>query len=163
VAPRHGLAALVGFQGEVSYLKNWLSTRADWIDAQFIAKPTFSLPAGLVAAGTQVEILIESTAAIYYTYTLDGTDPKGPTGAPSPSAQLYTGPITIDRKVRIISQSLESGAIWSGTTVAPSSNIAYDLLAHVGIARHIECRQLEEIRAGPARCGTRVAGNIRLD
>lgn len=31
--------------------------------------------------------------------------------------------------------------------VAPSSNIAYDLLAHVGIARHVECRQLKEIRA----------------
>ncbi len=31
--------------------------------------------------------------------------------------------------------------------VAPSCNIAYDLMAHVGAARFMECRQLKEIRA----------------
>jgi hypothetical protein len=31
--------------------------------------------------------------------------------------------------------------------VAPSCNIAYDLMAHVGVARYMECRQLKEIRA----------------
>lgn len=31
--------------------------------------------------------------------------------------------------------------------VAPGCNVAYDVMAHIGVARFIECRQLEEIRA----------------
>lgn len=48
--------------------------------------------------------------------------------------------------------------------VAPSCNIAYDLLAHVGVARFMECRQLKEIRAELLRhsidLSTRTIGHL---
>ena len=36
--------------------------------------------------------------------------------------------------------------------VAPASNVAYDIIVHIGIARFIECRQLNEIQAELSRC-----------
>lgn len=51
--------------------------------------------------------------------------------------------------------------------VAPSCNIAYDLLVHVGVSRFMECRQLKEIRADLLRqhsidLPTRTIGHLAL-
>jgi hypothetical protein len=105
-----------GFQGEINHLKNWLATRADWIDTQFIDKPRFSHPGGQVEKGFQVEILLNSAAPIHF--TVDGSDPRGPNGQPAAGAFLYTGPITIDRNTWIQAKALYDDGLWSGKAEA---------------------------------------------
>jgi hypothetical protein len=105
-----------GFQGEINHLKNWLATRADWIDAQFIEKPRFSHPGGIVERGLQVQILMTAQAAIHY--TLDGSDPRGPNAQPSASAILYNGPLTMDRNTRVFARALYPDGLWSGESKA---------------------------------------------
>ncbi len=105
VRPRFG-----GFRGEVNHLKNWLATRADWIDQQFIATPVFSHPGGEVEKGLQVSIRVDSNARIYY--TLDGADPRASRGAVSESAFEFRNPITITRNTKITARALEDG-LWS--------------------------------------------------
>jgi hypothetical protein len=109
--PRFG-----SFQGEINHLKNWLSQRAAWIDTQFIETPRFNHPGGLVEQGFQVELLVGSGAPLYY--TLDGQDPRGTTGMASPSAILYSGPITIASNVKIRVRSFEGGGLWSALAEA---------------------------------------------
>jgi hypothetical protein len=112
VRPRFG-----GFQGEIDHLKNWLATRAEWIDSEFISSPEYSVAAGTVEKGTQVAITIDSGAAIWY--TVDGSDPRGANAQPAASATLYAGPVTIDRNLRIRARGLDStDGVWSGVTEA---------------------------------------------
>ncbi|MBI4605962.1 MAG: CotH kinase family protein, partial [Planctomycetes bacterium] len=110
--PRFG-----GFQGEVDHLKNWLATRADWIDSQFLESPRFSPDDGLVEKGTQVTITISVPATIYY--TLDGTtDPRGAGAKPAASAIAYTSPITIEENTRVLTRALYSDGVWSSLVEA---------------------------------------------
>lgn len=107
--PRFG-----SYQGEVNHLKNWLATRADWIDAQFIERPRFDPAGGFVDAGLQVQILISTGAKIIY--TMDGTDPRGTDSKPSAAAVEYTGPITIGSNVKMRARALEGDSFWTGLT-----------------------------------------------
>src|SRR5690606_4520401 len=109
VRPRFG-----GFQGEVNHLKNWLSTRADWIDQQFIPLPVFSHEGGRVDEGLLVELTVESGAPIWY--TLDGSDPRGQGSQPSATAIQYSGPITIASNVTIRARAFDGA--WSAASEA---------------------------------------------
>jgi hypothetical protein len=64
---------------------------------------------------------VASTAPIYY--TTDGSDPLTPGGGINPTAQLYTGPITINENTQIIARTYKAGTPiatmatnWSGDT-----------------------------------------------
>ncbi len=106
--PEHG----GNFLAEIEFLKSWLTQRAVWIDTQFVPLPVLSPKGGNINAGDQVTMTIDSGSTIYY--TLDGTDPKGANNQPSANAIAYTGPVTIDRNVRIIARAFD-GVTWSGT------------------------------------------------
>ena len=108
-----------GWEGEVSHLKNWLTMRADWIDTLLISPPSFSPSPGNVTAGTQVTLSSPGSTAIYY--TLDGSDPRASGGSVSPSALLYTSPISINQSVQINARAFGTSNIsptrtvhWSG-------------------------------------------------
>ncbi len=81
-------AGLSGWPAEVSHLKGWLTARVDWIDGQFLARPTFNHPGGLVDAGFGL-VMTSAEGPIYY--TLDGSDPRAPGGAPSATAIPFEG------------------------------------------------------------------------
>ena len=57
-----------------------------------------------------------ATGVIYY--TLDGSDPRLPGGAPSPSAIEYTGPVTLDAPATVRAR-VRNGTTWSAMTQAP--------------------------------------------
>jgi hypothetical protein len=63
---------------EISWMKQWLSDRLDWIDSQFSAPPIFNQDGGEVPSGFALTMSLppNSTGTIYY--TLDGTDPHLP-------------------------------------------------------------------------------------
>jgi hypothetical protein len=114
-----------GYQGEVDWIKNWLSNRVDFIDKQLTQPAVPSIRPGLITSGTIVELQAQPASTIYY--TLDGTDPRLPQGELSPTALTYTGPITINQNIKLFARARnllqkQSGGPpastpWSGKTV----------------------------------------------
>ena len=103
------------YQGEVDHLKDWLQTRAEWIDSEFIERPTFSHPGGSVGLDFPVEISVPEGTIFY---TLNGPDPRGPDQSPAAEAIEYTGPITITGNTRISARARVEGGVWSGMSGA---------------------------------------------
>lgn len=68
--PRYG-----GFQGEIDHMKDWLATRASWIDRQFVRPPRMTPDGGYVAAGASVTLSNPNGSGTVY-YTIDGSDPR---------------------------------------------------------------------------------------
>jgi hypothetical protein len=100
------------YQGEVDHLKDWLATRAEWIDSQFTPSPYFSHKGGVVEKGLLLEILLDSNEGKIY-YTLDGSDPKSSSNEPSASALVYDNPIAINRNVKVSARARDPGGVWS--------------------------------------------------
>ena len=97
---------------EVEYLKAFLGTRWNWMDAQYLAAPTANRAGGPQSAPTQ---LVLTGAGTQIFYTTDGSDPRLSGGARNPAAALYTAPISIDKTTRIRARAF-SGGRWSGVT-----------------------------------------------
>ena len=86
------------YQQEIDLMKQWLDSRLEWMDAQLLAPPQFSVESGVVEAGTEVEL--SGGAEMYY--TLDGvSDPRT-----AEDRFRYTGPIVISQNTRIIARTL---------------------------------------------------------
>jgi hypothetical protein len=118
----------------VGFVKYWFSQRIDFIDSNFLKPPVLTRPGGSVTNGTVVQInavSVRPNTTIYY--TLDGTDPRLPGGAVSPSAlsNLNSASITLTQNVRVFArnynlahQNLTGGGNppistpWSSPTVA---------------------------------------------
>ncbi len=97
---------------EVNILKNWLSTRVNWIDRQYTTQPNFTVAPGIVSPGTTVSFT-GAGGTVYY--TTDGTDPRLPGGNVSPAASI--GGSTTVNTTAIITARARSGTgltSWSG-------------------------------------------------
>ena len=118
------------FQLEVSWMKNWLTTRLAWIDDQNFAgsviyrPPNFSQYGGNVNAGTQLTITrYTGTAPSGYTYpaggtiyyTTNGADPRGSNGLPAGTA--YSTPITMNAS-QTVKARLYNAPNWSPLTTS---------------------------------------------
>lgn len=87
-------------------INDYIPKRTDIVLAQFKTKawypavnaPTFNQHGGSVGAGFSLE-MTASMGDIYY--TLDGTDPRLPGGAISPTATKYAGPVILNQSVRV--------------------------------------------------------------
>ncbi len=83
------------FINEVNFQKKWLFDRLNFMDTNFVAMPTLSRGSGQVSAGTTVTVLPSGEVGSVLYYTLDGTDPRLPGGAISPTAILSSGPLNL--------------------------------------------------------------------
>ncbi|HAM70163.1 MAG TPA: hypothetical protein DCM86_00780, partial [Verrucomicrobiales bacterium] len=115
---------------EVSYFKHWMRDRLNFMDTNFLAKPTLGLAPGQVASGALITLSAPAGSTIYY--TLDGTDPRAKHGLIAANALVYTAPIPVTSEVRLVARSrdlahknLNGGpdnppvtTPWSGTTRA---------------------------------------------
>ncbi|MEO5740538.1 MAG: lamin tail domain-containing protein, partial [Vicinamibacterales bacterium] len=125
-----GFASRTTYKAEIDYLKNWMTTRLAWLDNQFFAgtviyrPPNFSQYGGNVNAGTQLTITrytgtapggysYASGGVIYY--TTNGTDPRGPTGAPAGTA--YSTPIAMSSS-QTVKARLYNAPNWSPLTTS---------------------------------------------
>ncbi|MCZ6795240.1 MAG: CotH kinase family protein, partial [Planctomycetota bacterium] len=104
-----------GFLQEINILKNWLRSRATWIDSRFVRAPTLSSRGRRIDPGFQ--LTVTAPRGTIYT-TLDGTDPRRRGGAVAPGATRYTGPITLDDNARVVARARVTNNDWSGRTVA---------------------------------------------
>src|SRR5262245_4708550 len=109
-APRIGTVAANGYtntfdgtyDGEIRFLKRWLTDRMDFVDTNFLSAPVLSGVPGPVAPGFMLNIAPPARppgSTIYY--TLDGTDPRLPGGGVSPTALVFSGPITVTTNIRV--------------------------------------------------------------
>jgi len=91
------------WQSELDLMKNWLSSRVDFIDGQFAPLPRLYREDGprdhftLVAPGNS------TNTTIYY--TLDGSDPRLSQGAISTNALAYTKPISVNMGVHLVARA----------------------------------------------------------
>lgn len=67
------------YQDEINWMKNWLVDRLAWIDAQFVAPPSFNQDGGSVPFGFQLTMTPPPGVSGTIYYTLDGSDPYGGT------------------------------------------------------------------------------------
>lgn len=135
-SPRFGIHSFNGyahdfpgtFQGEIDFMKRWLSDRLDFIDDNFLPRPVSSHPGGPFPLGENLTLNARPGATIYY--TLDGSDPRAPGGAISATAQIYTGPIPITTNAQLVARARDVShqnltgdsrpplsTPWSGATV----------------------------------------------
>ncbi|MGB0327039.1 MAG: CotH kinase family protein [Akkermansiaceae bacterium] len=101
-----------GYANQINVLKNWLSTRTNWIDSQYTSQPSFTVSPGLVAAGTNVSF---SGAGGTVYYTTDGSDPRLPGGNVSLQA-LTSGPVNVGSTTMIRARARSGTGLtsWSG-------------------------------------------------
>ncbi|MDB2673425.1 CotH kinase family protein [Akkermansiaceae bacterium] len=99
------------YQSEVNHLTNFLTSRLLWLDTQFDAPPSVSLPDGPVAARTSLALSSPSSRQIYY--TLDGTDP-----ADSDSVILYDESLTLNDSTWIKARTRRASRKWGALRTA---------------------------------------------
>ncbi len=93
----------------IGELKKWVTGRYLWINAQYLATPTLSLPSGFITPGVTLSMAGPS-GTLYY--TLDNTDPRGSNGVVTAAARVYSGPITLTNNSGVFARVL-SGITWS--------------------------------------------------
>jgi hypothetical protein len=117
------------YQGEVNFLKLWYRDRLNFMDTNLLAKPVFSSSGGPISSGVTLTINGPPGATVYY--CTDGSDPRLPGGAVSPTALVYHSPIALANSTVITARALNpnhrnpTGAEnpprsspWSGYTTA---------------------------------------------
>jgi hypothetical protein len=89
--PRFG-----SYQGEINHLKDWLTTRLDWMDGRFAPRPSANRPAGIQPPGTRVTLSAQLGANQKIYYTLDGRDPR-----PTSETNLIEGTTLVGETVNV--------------------------------------------------------------
>jgi hypothetical protein len=108
--------AFVGksFNDEISFLKQWIRQRIEWMDQEFMLPPSFSTQAGTVNRGAKLELRARQ-GKVYY--TLDGSDPRAPGGAISNAAKPYKSNIVLDDTTTVFCRATD-GTRWSYPVVS---------------------------------------------
>jgi hypothetical protein len=135
--PRSGVVSANGYsynfpgtyQGEIDFMKQWLSDRVHFMDTNFVARPSMSHEGGEVSPGFTLSLSGPPGATVYY--TLDGTDPRAPGGNIAANATAYSGPIVISSNARVVARArnpnhrnltgaanLPLVSVWSGPRAA---------------------------------------------
>ncbi|MFM1767593.1 MAG: hypothetical protein RJA22_122 [Verrucomicrobiota bacterium] len=104
-------------------ITTWVPQRRAPLFSQFLQyglyasnAPVFSRHGGTVAAGFPLAVSAPHGGTIYY--TTNGSDPRVPfTGAVSPDARAYAGPVTLPGSVTVKARTLNAGT-WSPLTEA---------------------------------------------
>lgn len=122
------------FSDEMDIMRNWLTQRTAWLDAQFVPRPLRNPAGGQTASAT----LTATQGTIYY--TLDGSDPRLPGGAVNPAAfTLTSGSAAGITGSSLLTARARNGALWSapstgyyfsGTPAAATSLVVTEIHYH---------------------------------
>ncbi len=103
------------WEAELTWMKNWLTGRLDWIDSQFPAPVTIDHQGGVVPSG--FELTLSGSGTIYY--TLDGSDPRQFGGSVAPGALEYSGaPIVLTESTVVTARAYYGNPEWSAFEAA---------------------------------------------
>jgi CotH kinase protein/Lamin Tail Domain len=124
------------YTGEIDNMNSWISTRAAWIDSQFVAQPS----AGL--SGTSR--VVTPAAGAVLIYTLDGTDPRAVGGAVAAGALTSASPVTLPATQAFAARSYAAsmahafpGSPWSAPIGNPVRLVNVSGQAAVGTGANI--------------------------
>ncbi len=98
--------------GEIAQMKSWVTQRAAWIDAKFVAPPQLETDGVLLCA--------TAPAGARLIYTVDGSDPRGPNGQVALTARVATAPVVVDASALLCIRAWNPtalafpGSAWSG-------------------------------------------------
>lgn len=118
---------LGSYAEQIEEMRRWVTRRAEWIDAQFLAAPAIAASGGTVT--------FTAPAGAQLVYTLDGSDPRSLGGEIAPNAtvtfQALTVPADANIHVRSYRADLKNvfpGSPWSsavgGETSSPLAPVA---------------------------------------
>ena len=96
-----------GYQGEVNWSKDWYTYRLNFMDTNFLSRPTLSVTGGLVAMGSPLTLTPAAETGSTVIYTLNGTDPRLPGGGIASGALTSSGPLTLNvtTNIRVFARS----------------------------------------------------------
>lgn len=108
------------FADEIQHISNWLTTRAEWIDTQFVSRPIVTIHEG--------RFVITPPTGATFAYTTDGSDPRSSGGTIAPTATLSFIPLTFELSTNLRVRSYDPdqanafpGSRWSSLrTPSPS-------------------------------------------
>jgi CotH kinase protein/Lamin Tail Domain/Chitobiase/beta-hexosaminidase C-terminal domain len=137
------------YQNEITAFRNYVTTRANWIDSLFPAVATSSLQSGVVTAGTTVTL--GGGGSIYY--TTSGLDPRASGGGLAAGALLYTGAITINQTtVLTVRRQVTATSPFPGatsTTWSPPITLVYLVNEVFAVAGDIAVTEVNYHPLGP--------------
>jgi hypothetical protein len=97
------------FQKDVSWLKQWVTCRLAWIDSQEYPKPVLQP----LASSNGISSVSMGFLDGRLFYTTNGTDPRAPGGAVSPSALEYSKPVEVAGRMTIKARARSKFGLWS--------------------------------------------------
>jgi hypothetical protein len=118
------------YQGEITHMKDWLSTRLNWMDGQFSPRPTTNRANGIYPAGTTVNLSAALNANRKIFYTLDGTDPRPIADGGTPAGTTL---VSDSHPVRAFVPTSDIGTNWrtnanfdDSTWLSGSNGVGYE-------------------------------------
>jgi hypothetical protein len=105
---------------EIQHLKDWLTSRFNWMDQQFTRPATSNAPTlsgGIVAPGYALGLTSPSLArpGVKIYYTLDGTDPRQTVAPQDPALGL----VVAGSSARGLLPTVDIGTAWHGSSASP--------------------------------------------
>ncbi len=106
------------FAGELDHMQWWLTNRADWIDQQFLARPS-------VTANDDGSMTVAPPAGASLVYTHEGADPRLRGGLMAPDAVVSTVAVTFPPGSLYAARAYDAsrdtfpGSKWSGLVPGP--------------------------------------------
>ena len=102
------------WQSRVSEMRTWVVNRAHYLDDQYEPLPTISPSTDLFLNNLSVTLNPTSGGTIYY--TTDGSDPRAPGGATSPTALPYSSPLNLNARTTLTART-KDGTRWSAPLI----------------------------------------------
>ena len=104
--------------GHIRYMTNYIRSRFEWIDRQWVQAPALGLPGGLIAPRTLLSLSATLGTNVTVYYTTDGSDPRASGGARAASANVYTTPIVLNGNARVVTRAYHRTNSWSAPAAA---------------------------------------------
>ncbi len=105
-------------------LRDWAARRTANVATKFVhpfvPRPVLSHPGGEVASGFALAMAAAS-GQIYF--TTNGSDPRAPGGGLSAGAMPYSGPLVVDRGMKVVARARD-GTTWSGLATEAAFTVA---------------------------------------
>ncbi|QQL44186.1 CotH kinase family protein [Sulfuriroseicoccus oceanibius] len=99
---------------ELEIMKDWMVTRARYLDAQYEPLPTVSPTQREFSDSVSVTMAPLDGGVVYF--TTDGSDPRAWGGAVAAGASVYSSPLVVTQRTRVVARTYDGGR-WSGKVV----------------------------------------------
>jgi hypothetical protein len=155
------------WQQELNWMKGWLEDRLEWFDTNYLPAPVFSQEGGALPPGGLGLVIAAQVGTVYY--TADGSDPRLPGGAVSPSAiavgesaQNVLVGAGVTPQIRVLVPTGDLGTGWTGRLYGDGSWPAYPNALGVGYENGTGYESFIDVNVGAQMSGINQTVYIRV-